>query len=690
MSTPPLLEVDNLSVVFDTMRGSLTAVDQVSFRLDKGEILGVVGESGCGKSVTARSIMRLIPGSVGRYATGEIRYSGTNLLTLSDSEIRVVRGNHISMISQDPMTSLNPVMTVGRQVAETLMAHRSIKRDAAWRQAEEMLDLVQIVDPKRFVHKYPHELSGGLRQRVMIALALVCRPEVLIADEPTTALDVTIQAQILALIGDLRKELNMGVIMITHDLGVVAECCDRVAVMYAGRKIEEASVDTVFADPVHPYTRGLLGSMPNMRGRSARLHEIPGIVPSLSERGEGCSFAPRCDFATPECWVKTPGLRLIAESHDVACFNARQVQQQTKIAANESRTAVTESIAPTSEQTVGCEADHNTVLRVDNVSKLFPVSRRNFGENQRFVRAVDGVSFSVSQGETLSLVGESGSGKSTTGRCVLQLLEPTSGSVQFMGHELTALNRRELRTVRKELQVVFQDPYASLNPRMTAEKIVAEAIQNFSGGSRLFLSRAIRDRVDALFSMVGLPVGSAHKYPHEFSGGQRQRIGIARALSLDPKMIVCDEPTSALDVSVQSKIINTLSEIQSETGVALLFISHDLSVVRHISDRVAVMYFGSIVEIADTNSLFTSPRHPYTEALLASVPVLDPSARSRRAALSGDPPNPTNPPAGCPFHTRCPIAKRICRERKPMLEPKSADEDPRNGTTPNLVACHFR
>lgn len=688
----PLLEIDNLSTFFDTLAGTVKSVNGVSYTVHAGETLGVVGESGCGKSVTALSIMRLVPTPPGRYAGGEIRYRGKNLLDLSEKEMRAIRGNRISMIFQEPMTSLNPVLTIGRQIAETIMLHQKVGRREADKRVLEMLELVQIAEPARRINEYPYQLSGGMRQRVMIALALACNPDVLIADEPTTALDVTIQAQIIELLKTLQKKLGMGVVMITHDLGVVAECCDRVVVMYAGKKVEEAPVATLFEKPLHPYTRALMAAMPSVNTGVDRLEEIPGLVPALHNLGPGCSFAPRCSFATDRCRNAVPELNDCGSGHSVACF------EMERVAAAGPSVVMAPAMDPDAAR---AKAGHITlpdaaaplpepVLEVRNLKKHYPGTHRLFGRNRPDIQAVDDISFSVGKAETLALVGESGCGKSTTGKSVLRLIEPTSGSIRLQGQELTTLDKHQLRERRQDMQIIFQDPYASLNPRMTAGQIVEEPMTNFpSDDTRT--SKQRKDRVAWLFSKVGLRPEAVTKYPHEFSGGQRQRLGIARALALKPKIIVCDEPVSALDVSVQAQVINLLTDLQQEMDLSYLFVAHDLAVVRHISHRVAVMYLGHIVEVADRDTLFSRPLHPYTEILLSAVPHAVPGAQVQRRLLEGDPPSPANPPAGCRFHTRCPLVKDICRSVRPDLTARGETYMAADGRIrQQQVACHVR
>jgi peptide/nickel transport system ATP-binding protein len=677
-----LLEVEDLRTYFYTRDGVVRALDGVSFSVERGETLAVVGESGCGKSVTALSILRLIASPPGRIVSGRVAFAGRNLLALSEREMRSVRGNEISMIFQEPMTSLNPVLTIGRQIAETARVHRGLSAGEAKQKAIEMLALVNIPEAERRVSQYPHELSGGMRQRVMIAMALTCGPRLLIADEPTTALDVTIQAQILMLMRDLKEKTGAAIVLITHDLGVVAEMAQRVVVMYAGRKVEEARVDALFARPLHPYTVGLLNSVPRLSdvqlGRVTRLAEIPGTVPSLRDEPVGCTFAPRCAYATDLCRGEYPPLEMKEEGHYAACWHSDLlgVTPPFSRVRSDPGLEVTPRINPGSDPTKP-GADPMPLLQVSDLTKHFPVRQGVFSRVSAKVHAVDGVSFDIAEGETLGLVGESGCGKSTTGKLILKLIEPTRGSVRWRGEPIERLRAGEMRPVRRELQAVFQDPYSSLNPRMRAVDIVAEPIRNFEKVSK----SEIHERVGALLDKVGLRRDQMVKYPYEFSGGQRQRLGIARALAPRPRLIVCDEPVSALDVSVQAQVINLLMDLQNELGISYLFVAHDLAVVEHISHRVAVMYLGKIVELTDKRSLFADPQHPYTEALLSAVPVPDPRVRRERVILPGDVPSPINPPSGCRFHTRCPYAFDRCKVEEPPLKAI------RPG---HLVACHLR
>ncbi|MFC6836947.1 dipeptide ABC transporter ATP-binding protein [Halomarina ordinaria] len=589
-----------------------------------------------------------------------IEAGSVDLTAAPEHVMREVRGGDMGMIFQDPMTSLNPALTVGEQVAESLQLHRygGRKKDT-WTNAvrevfsrsgmseevrENAIDLlaeVGIPEPTQRVDEYPHEFSGGMRQRVLIAIALACRPRLLVADEPTTALDVTIQAQILELVNELQDELGMSVLMITHDLGVVAETCDRVAVMYAGEIVEEGPVEEIFANPSHPYTYTLLESIPSED--TDRLTPIEGNVPDLIDMPDGCHFAPRCPWAKPECTEgEIPFLQHGPEGveHRSKCilpeFDTDEYGVEEGIRAD--------SVTPTGDP----------LLEVEGLKKYF--SRADglldglVGGDTRAVKAVDGVDLEVYEGETLGLVGESGCGKSTTGRTILRLLEPTEGRVVFAGEDLNDLSREDLRERRRDLQMIFQDPLSSLDPRMTVGQTIAEPLTIHDlpeEGSR-------RDRVVELMRAVGLDPSQRDRYPHEMSGGQRQRVGIARALAVDPDFIVCDEPVSALDVSVQAQILNLLEDLQDEFGLTFLFIAHDLSVVRHICDRIAVMYLGEVVEVGSTAELFDDPKHPYTRALLSAIPEPDPRAKTDRVILRGDVPSPVAPPSGCHFRTRCP------------------------------------
>jgi peptide/nickel transport system ATP-binding protein len=661
----PLLEVENLAVEFLTPDGWLRVVEDVSFTVRAGATTGLVGESGSGKSVSVLAVMGLLPRGQARIAAGSVRLGGRDLLAMSEDEIRRIQGSEIAMIFQEPMTSLNPAFTIGNQIAESVRAHRKVSKQDAWRRAVETLELVGIPDAAQRVNEYPHNFSGGMRQRAMIAMALACDPKILIADEPTTALDVTIQAQILDLLRRLQHELGMGIVFVTHDLGVVADLCDEVTVLYAGQTVEHAEVADLFARPRHPYTAALMESMPQAAPPGDHLRVIPGTVPRPDEMPAGCRFHPRCAHAEARC-IDTPvTVTALDGTAVVRCLRADELSLAAPalhLGAHEPEPGETRT----------------PLLRVAGLRQEFPVrkgiTRRVVGQ----IKAVDGVEFDIAESETLGLVGESGSGKSTTGRAVLRLLEPTAGSVHFGNTDVTALSRKDLQGVRVSMQMVFQDPYSSLDPKRTVAESIGEPFAVHTD-----LDRRQRDaEVERLLETVGLGRHLAHRYPHEFSGGQRQRIAIARALALNPKLLVCDEPVSSLDVSTQSQVINLLIDLQQQFGLSYLFIAHDLSVVSRISDRIAVMYLGRIVEIGPAAEVVTRPRHPYTQALLSAIPVPDPDLqRSReRIVLRGDIPSPANPPAGCRFHTRCVHAMDVCREVDP--EPFAAP----GGTS---VYCHL-
>jgi len=656
--TDTLLQVDSLRTTFGAGDTLVRAVDGVSFDIAPGETFALLGESGCGKSMTALSIMRLVPEPAGRISEGAIRLHGEDLLSLPEVAMRDVRGRRIAMIFQEPMTSLNPVLTVGEQIGESLQRHLGLRGERARARVLELLDAVGIPDPARRYAEYPHQLSGGMKQRVMIAIALAGEPELLIADEPTTALDVTIQAQVLELMRQLQKDTGMSILLITHDLGVVSETADRVAVMYAGQVVEQADRDSFFADPKHPYSRKLFESLPNMGKRGQRLAVIRGSVPSLATVFRGCRFVDRCDYAWAACREQVPAWTPLAAGQGVRCHLHDPAFQPAPVP----RAAEVESTATAEPSAPGAGAE---LLHVDGLKVHFPVHKGLLRRVANYVRAVDEVSFDIPAGRTLALVGESGCGKTTAGKGILQLIPPTGGSVRFGSVELTALSPRELRRRRGELQIIFQDPFSSMNPRMMISDIIEEGmITQGIGGSPA--ERAAR--VDRLLQQVGLSPEMKHRYPHEFSGGQRQRICVARALAVEPKLIVCDEPTSALDVSVQAQILNLLKDLQDELGLAFLFITHDLSVVEYLAHEVAVMYLGRIVEQGSVAEVLNGPLHPYTRALLAAVPRIERSSEGvERPVLKveGEMPSPVNPPAGCHFHPRCPQAMDVCRREYP-------------------------
>ncbi len=647
-ATAPLIEVHHLQSHFHTGRGPARAVDGVSFVIHPGEVFALVGESGSGKSVTALSILQLLARPAGFIAGGEIHFEGRDLTRLSPVEMRSVRGNRISMIFQEPMTALNPVLTVGYQITEALRKHQRMTAAQARRKAVELLDRVGIPDPDRRLDEYPHQLSGGMRQRVMIAMAVGCRPALLIADEPTTALDVTVQAQVFELLRGLVREQNTAVLLITHDMGLVYENADRVAVMYAGRIVETAPRDRLFAHPAHPYTQMLLRAMPGRAEPGRKLAAIEGMVPPATAFPPGCRFANRCPAAMERCRGEIPPDYPVAPGHEAACYLVERGEPAR----------IEMGSPPVS--TSGLAADESRLV-VRDLRVHFPIRKGILQRVHGHVHAVDGVDLEVRAGETLALVGESGCGKTTVGKGIIQLIPPTSGSIQFHGKELCRRSRRALKPYRRRIQVIFQDPQSSLNPRMMAGDIVAEGMVVHGLYPHESERRA---RVLALLDKVGLPAEAVHRYPHEFSGGQRQRLALARALAVEPELIVCDEATSSLDVSVQAQALNLLRDLQAESGLSYLFITHDMAVVRYLATRVAVMYLGRIVEEGTTADIMNDARHPYTKALLSAVPRMDAEGHER-IILEGDVPSPIRPPSGCHFHPRCPHAMPQCRERYP-------------------------
>ena len=636
-----ILSVRDLSIQI----GAARPVDGVSFDIAAGECFALLGESGCGKSMTALGIMRLLPAAA-QVAGGTVAFEGNDLLALPESDMRDIRGGGIGMIFQEPATSLNPVLTVGRQIIEALELHSALRGAAARARAGELLDQVGIPDPLRRLDEYPFQLSGGLRQRVMIAISLAGEPRLLIADEPTTALDVTIQAQVLDLLDDLRRTQGMALLLITHDLGVVARMADRVGVMYAGQLVEVAPRLDFFAHPAHPYSVRLFAALPDAERRGGRLATIPGSVPAADVRHEGCRFVERCSEVMPVCHTAPPPWREVDAKQRVRCFlPAAAAGVAPIVGAGDTATA----------------ADTKPLLAVKDLQVHFPIRRGILQRAVGAVRAVDGVSLQLMPGRTLALVGESGCGKTTAGKAMLQLLRPTAGSVMLDGTELTTLSTGELRPLRAKMQMVFQDPFASLNPRLRIGDIIAEGMQALAprgGGGDLAA------RTGTLLEQVGLRAEMVTRYPHEFSGGQRQRIAIARALAVNPQLLICDEPTSALDVSVQAQILNLLSDLQRDLKLAYLFITHNIAVVDYLAHDVAVMYLGRVVERGTAADVLRQSRHPYTRALLAAVPRVD-GARSEVPKLSGDMPSPANPPAGCHFHPRCPLADKSCRRSYP-------------------------
>jgi peptide/nickel transport system ATP-binding protein len=600
-----VLQVENLRTVLDTPRGPLRAVDGVDIELRKGECFALVGESGCGKSMTALSIMRLLP-EAGRIVAGRVGLDGHDLLALPEAAMRAVRGRRVAMIFQEPATALNPVLTVGRQIGEVIERHSGGSRKETQEKVLQLLRAVGLPEPEQRYHQYPFQLSGGQKQRVMIAGALAVDPEVLVADEPTTALDVTIQAQILELLKQLQAERGMALLLITHDLGIVASMAHRVAVMYAGEIVELADRDAFFRAPQQPYSQKLFAALPSPQRRAGELAVIRGQVPPLTSRFDHCRFADRCDFVFERCRVEAPRLLEPAPGHLARCH------------LREAGPAAPREMEAPGDGARMNGGEGRILLDVADLRVHFPIRRGIFRRTVAHVRAVDGVSFSLREGRTLALVGESGCGKTTTGKAILQLIAPSSGSVRYEGQEIVGLSRSAMRSRRAAMQIVFQDPYASLNPRLRVAEILLEGMRSLQVGR----DDAERLRLlEKLLSEVGLPAEALGRYPHEFSGGQRQRIAIARALAVNPKLIVCDEPTSALDVSVQAQILNLLRSLQQRLGIAYLFITHNIAVVDYLAHEVAVMREGKIVERGTVDEVLRRPRHAYTQELLAAVPA---------------------------------------------------------------------
>ena len=695
-----LLTVENLHTHFSLEDGGTArAVEGISFSVGEGETVALVGESGCGKSVTAFSIMRLLPDNA-VHPAGVIRFAGEDLLRKSQREMESLRGDRLAMIFQEPMTSLNPVMRIGKQLAEPLRLHQGMSAREASLEAIQLLRRVGIAGAESRVRDYPHQLSGGMRQRVMIAMALACRSRLLIADEPTTALDVTIQAQILGLMQDLQAETGMAMLFITHDLGIVNQIADRVCVMYAGQIVEQGSREEIFRNMGHPYTRALFRALPQNGSRGRPLYAIPGNVPSATALPSGCHFHDRCAYRFERCpREESKAHEIGGPGHTAACHwreNGGRLPDLPPVSEPDSaeaavnlqtgETAGTGSVTTAPEAAVvesGRAQPDQPLLTISDLRTHFPVKHGIFGKAQLFARAVDGLSLSIKRGQTLALVGESGCGKTTVGLSLLRLLKEARGRIVFQGQDLAGWDRQELRRMRRHLQIVFQDPFSSLSPRLTVEDIVSEGV----GVHFPELSPELRhDRVSQALREVGLDESAYGRYPHEFSGGQRQRISLARALVLDPDFLVLDEPTSSLDVSVQAQILNLLIRLQARHGFTYLIISHNLALVAYLADAVAVMYLGRIVEHAPANELFAGPQHPYTRSLLAAVPSV--TDRRPLVRLEGEMPSPVAPPSGCHFHPRCPVygaaavdspLRRLCPARYPDLL---------TGAPGHSTACH--
>ncbi|KJK44884.1 peptide ABC transporter ATP-binding protein [Lentzea aerocolonigenes] len=684
----PVLQVEDLHVSFPSEAGRVQAVRGLSYQVSPGEVLGIVGESGSGKSVSSLAVMGLLPDSA--RITGSIRFQGRELIGRSDTELSKIRGRRISMVFQDPLSALTPVYTVGDQIAEAILVHRggAVSKAAANKRAVELLDLVGIPNAAERVKAFPHEFSGGMRQRAVIAMAIANDPDLIIADEPTTALDVTVQAQVLQLLETAQEVTGAGIVIITHDLGVVAGFADRLMVMYAGKAVETGKVDEIYQQPRMPYTLGLLGSIPRLDvSEKQALVPITGQPPSLTDLPPGCPFAPRCPMVVDACHTAEPPLIEVDGSaeHHAACIRTGEIAATDAEGAEAAVEIFGAEVAEDAEIARVPREQRETVLELDNLVKEYAVNKGVvFKRRVGTVHAVAGISFDVREGETLGLVGESGCGKTTTLMEILGLEKPMSGEISVLGTNVSSLNSKRRFEIRRDMSVVFQDPMASLDPRLTINDVIAEPMQ-VHGYSKDEINR----RVPELIRLVGLRPEQLSRYPGEFSGGQRQRIGIARALALEPKLVVLDEPVSALDVSIQAGVINLLEELKSKLGLAYLFVAHDLSVVRHIADRVAVMYLGKIIEIGEVDSVFEAPRHPYTQALLSAIPIPDPvkERQRERIILTGDLPSPANPPSGCRFRTRCflhaqlpPEKQRTCIEVEPLREVQAPDHE---------AACHF-
>jgi oligopeptide/dipeptide ABC transporter ATP-binding protein len=714
----PVLEITDLTTHIQLSRSTVQAVGGVNLHLRPGETLGLVGESGCGKSMTGLSIMGLLPPG-GRIVRGSVKFDGRELVGLPEREMRAIRGNEIAMVFQDPMTSLDPTKTIGYQVAEGVRLHRNVTRAQAKERAADVLGMVGLPRPKERLDDYPHQLSGGLRQRVVIATALACEPKVLIADEPTTALDVTIQAQILDLLSDLKDRLGMAMLLVTHDMGVVAGHTDRINVMYAGRIVETTDTETLFERMHHPYTRALLGSIPRLeQDNTERLYSIAGLPPDLTAPPPGCRFAARCALATDRCREEEPPLLPgggpdgAGPDHLFACWHPvdgpldlhriTDVEALGEVAAEAVGTgfgsaagaatgsAVDPAVDRAVEPAVGASAVvaervpgrtravGEPLLVVDGLVKEFPITAGILQRRVGSVKAVSGVSFTVGTGRTFGLVGESGCGKTTIGRMIVALEKADRGRVTLDGTQVSALRGRKLRYGRRDLQMMFQDPYASLDPRMRVGAILREPLQVQGVGSHAEQML----RIDTMLDEVGLPRTALERFPHEFSGGQRQRIGLARALMLNPKLIVADEPVSALDVSIRAQVLNLMRRLQAEHGLSYVVISHDLAVVKYLADEIGVMYLGQLVEVGAGEDIYQHPAHPYTAGLVATIPIPDPRAERAKsgAAIKGEIPSPINPPSGCRFRSRCPLAQDRCADEEPAL---------RSFGPGHVAACHF-
>ncbi|MBI3241108.1 MAG: ABC transporter ATP-binding protein [Chloroflexi bacterium] len=678
----PVIKVENLAIAYETRAGDVNAVRDVSFEIHRGETLGLVGESGCGKSTVAYGLVNYL-GRNGKIVKGDIHFQGQSLVGRSAEELRKLRGDQISMVYQDPMTSLNPVLRIGEQMTEVLTVHRGISHAEAYERCLKMLERVYMPDPRKVMDRYPHQVSGGQQQRVVIAMALLNNPALLVMDEPTTALDVTVEAAVLDLIADLRRDFDTAILFISHNLGVVARVCERVGVMYAGELVEMSAVREIFTSPKHPYTQGLIRCLPKI-GKSKdsnTLYPIRGRVPSPANLPPGCVFEPRCDYARDACRAERPALRQLGETHFSRCLFSEEIEpsQWTPPAGL--------IIPPAPGAKVTPPTNGETILNVTGLKTHYPhadsspLSLIGLGKKE-YVKAVDGVTFQVPRGLTLGIVGESGCGKSTLIKSIIGLEDVTGGEAKFMGFDIKDnVGRRDLSLI-KELQMVFQNPDATMNPSYSVGQQIERPLRRFN----IVPKEGVRDEVIRLLRAVKLDEYYYDRLPRQLSGGEKQRVGIARAFAGRPDLVLCDEPVSALDVSVQAAVLNLLLEIQQEHGTTMIFISHDLSVVRFISDYVAVMYLGQIMEIGPAQAIYAPPYHPYTESLLAAVPIPDPDVAQKHIRLEGSVPSPLNPPSGCRFHTRCPRRQllpdggKVCETQTPPWQ------DAGNG---HQIFCHI-
>lgn len=663
MTDQPLLAVDDLAIHYQTGAGPVQAVDGVSFALRPGEALGLVGESGCGKTTAAKAMLRLLPPN-GEVPRGRIDFAGRDLLGLDPEAMRRVRWNEIAWISQAAMNALDPVYTVGDQILEAMSAHRKINKREAWTHAEELFRAVGI-DPGR-LSAYPHEMSGGMKQRAVIAMALALDPQLIVADEPTTALDVVTQAQILSRLSKLRRERGLALMFITHDISVVVQTCDRVAVMYGGQIMETGPVREVFARPFHPYTMGLTNAFPTLEGAQRELISIPGSPPNLLDPPPGCRFAERCPFATERCRSETPALATVGEERRAACHYPDQAEEfRRRAASNATWQIVGERLGEEVQGAGSLERrmSETPILEVAGLKKHFPVEQGFLDglrgrHKDRKVHAVDDIDFELREGEILGLAGESGSGKTTTGEMLVRLQDVTAGEIRFDGENIAALKGKALKAFRRSAQMIFQDPYQTLNPRFTIYDIVAEPLIIH----RLAEGEVLQQRVVECLERAGLKPASAYeqRFPHELSGGQRQRVAIARGIVLEPRFMVADEPVSMLDVSIRAGVLNLMRRFRNELGISFVYVSHDLPTIRYVADRTAIMYLGEIVEIGPTDTLIRERKHPYTQLLLDASPEPDPAVVKPPLESAGEIPSAVEPPNGCHFHTRCPKAMAHC------------------------------